>query len=306
MKYRVVSNTAKGSAVFTAFIKGRPRMVTSQHPKFRQIVAAARDDRPAEEILDLIDLGNQIAKSLSRVTKKFKRDADGRITFKGVALPSPLMEHLKRMVDSGDGNYLAFARAVSRIAANPSENARESLYRWMQNGDLSFDSRGFLVAYKGLTSDALSIHHGTASVNGVEINGRIPNDVGNVVTMPREDVDPDTNVGCSYGLHIGTFGYAADFGEMLALVAVDPADIVSVPLDCDSSKIRCCRYEVVAHLEKPQPIGATFYGDYDDSEDLEYDGNFDEEEWEEYDDDEEDWEDDGGDDEDDLGLTISY
>lgn len=300
MKYRVVTNPIKSTAVLTAFIKGRPRMVTSQHPKFHQIVEAARNDRPADEILGLIDLGNGIASALARVTKKFKRDLDGRITYKGVALPAPLMEHLKRMVDSGDGNYLAFARAVSRIAANPSENARESLYRWMQNGDLSFDSRGFLVAYKGLTSDARSIHSGTASVNGVETRGQIPNNIDSVVTMPREDVDPDTNVGCSYGLHIGTFGYAAAFGEMLALVAVDPADIVSVPLDCDSSKIRCCRYEVVAHLDRPEPIGATFYGDDDD--DLDYD------EYDLYEDDEDEdgWEDDEDDEDDDLGLVLSH
>lgn len=257
-KYRLVKKE-DGLSVLTVWAGG-PRIVTSRHPKFDEVVAAARVGR-TDLIPDLIDTGKAIERSLRKITRRFTRTPRGGFAYKGVDLPQPLLDHLGEMVRSGDGNYLAFARAIERIAQNPSENARESLYRWMQNGDLSFDARGYLVAYKGLNLDGTSIHAGRAVVNGQPVEGHIPNDVGSVVTMPRDEVDPDTNVACSYGLHIGTYGYASSFGSMLALVAVDPADIVSVPLDCDSTKIRACGYEVVAHLDKPEPIGSTFYGD---------------------------------------------
>lgn len=285
-KFKIVTGT-NGSAILTAYIKGRVFTLTSRNPHFDQVADALRAD-DQDRALALSESGKAILKELRKVTKRFKVDRSGNVSYKGTALPAVLTDHLADMIRHGDTNYLAFARALDRIAANPSANARESLHRWMQNGNLSFDARGYLVAYKGLTTSGLSIHSGTAYVNGEKVDGQIPNKVGSVITMPREEVDPDTNVACSYGLHIGTYDYAHSFGYMLALVAVDPADIVSVPLDCESSKIRACRYEVVAHLDKPEPIGSTFYGDPDPYA-LDDEDDWDDEGGEDWDDESDDW-----------------
>jgi hypothetical protein len=72
--------------------------------------------------------------------------------------------------------------------------------------------------------------------------------------MPRNKVDDNKEVGCSYGFHAGTLEYASDFAsdfDKLVLVEIDPADVVSIPTDCNFQKLRTCRYKVVAEYEKP-------------------------------------------------------
>ena len=51
------------------------------------------------------------------------------------------------------------------------------------------------------------------------------------------------------------------------VVEIDPADVVSVPNDCDCQKLRTSKYKVVAHFEKKleEPM-CDEYGDWDDVE----------------------------------------
>ena len=94
----------------------------------------------------------------------------------------------------------------------------------------------------------MSTFSGGGIVNGVSFPTYVPNYVGAVVEMPRDSVDANGKVECSVGLHVGTFKYAYDFGgrhRPLMLVKVDPRDVVSVP-DYDFSKLRSCRYTVIA------------------------------------------------------------
>jgi hypothetical protein len=67
--------------------------------------------------------------------------------------------------------------------------------------------------------------------------------------MPRFGVDDNCSVGCSNGLHVGAIDYVKSYGgpgDKVVVCKVNPADVVSVPLDSEHQKVRCCRYEVVA------------------------------------------------------------
>lgn len=68
--------------------------------------------------------------------------------------------------------------------------------------------------------------------------------LGEVVTMPRNECDPDITRECSYGLHVGSYEYVRKFhsndGHILACL-VNPRDIVALP-EYDNSKIRTCAY----------------------------------------------------------------
>jgi hypothetical protein len=58
------------------------------------------------------------------------------------------------------------------------------------------------------------------------------------------------------------------------LVEIDPADVVSIPTDCNFQKLRTCRYKVVAEYERPlseQVYQSRFSTEHDDDVEEEWD-----------------------------------
>lgn len=195
---------------------------------------------------------------------------DGRMTLENDTILvdhapiDPALEgHILRLLRA-DGtpkdaaNWRAFAKFVENLYANTSEFVREQFFGWLNYENLK--GRGFtltddgcFIGYKGCAGTpeaATSINTGEAIVNGVYHNGAIPNPLGAVVEMPRHKVQDDPNVGCSTGLHVGTYDYANSFQRgVLLTVKVNPRDVVSVPTECAAQKIRTCRYEVLEVVE---------------------------------------------------------
>ena len=52
------------------------------------------------------------------------------------------------------------------------------------------------------------------------------------------------------------------------VVEIDPADVVSVPNDCDCQKLRTAKYKVVGHYETVEapPMEDGYNDDYSDSD----------------------------------------
>jgi hypothetical protein len=211
-----------------------------------------------------------IVARLREVSDEFGTDGDV-VTRNGKALPSRLGSLLLSYARSGDRALNALCRFIMRLDANPSKRSVESLYDWVEANGLTINTDGFIVAYKGVGNDGLSVHSGTAAVDGVVINGRIPNRVGSVVTMPRNEVQDDPSIGCHQGLHVGSHSYASSFGARLLTCVVDPADVVSVPTDCGAAKMRVCRYTVVSINEAKASYPHTVVEDYDDFADDDHD-----------------------------------
>lgn len=78
----------------------------------------------------------------------------------------------------------------------------------------------------------------------------IVNTEGSYVSMPREEVDSDPNQTCSKGLHIAAWDYVKEYSH-IAKVIVNPEDVVSVPVDYEGMKLRCCRYYIHEILDNP-------------------------------------------------------
>ena len=86
--------------------------------------------------------------------------------------------------------------------------------------------------------------------------------------MARNNVCDDAEIGCSYGFLAGSLEYAQSFGgdqAHVVVVEIDPADVVSVPKDCDCQKLRTASYKVVGvysrALEEPV-VDEYFDGSY--------------------------------------------
>lgn len=166
---------------------------------------------------------------------------------------------------------------ITRLQNNPSKRAVDELYKFLEHKNLPLTDSGTFLAYKAVRDDFTDKH-----------TGKFFNGVGEVLEMPRNKVDDDKNVGCSYGFHAGTLQYASDFmggyGHLM-VVEIDPADVVSIPVDCEFQKLRTCKYKVVAEyegaLDEFKVYRSDYPTDYDDDVDREWDDDEEEETCEE-------------------------
>ncbi len=254
MFYTITESAHSGSSTTIFFADATSVAVPGTHPKYDEIRVALvgnADEVVVRALVDATKPLREFAALSKRVSIRGKK-----LYFDGDRIKGTLTKHIVRMVRSGDVRF-ALVAFLEKASTNPSAESRDALYRWLSDRDFAITGDGDFLAYKGVTSDGLSIHSGRAWVDGVEIVGQIPNKVGAVVTMPRLRVDDNREVGCSQGLHAGTWGYARGFAQGMTLtVRINPRDVVSVPDDCEFQKLRVCRYVVIeaAECEYADPV----------------------------------------------------
>ena len=207
---------------------------------------------------------------------------DGAIYFGEERLENTLAQHLLSLLDEentpkDEKLWRSYVRFLDNLHQNANEDIRKQLFRWMDyenkaGNAFAITDDGCLVGYKGCDGTVLepmSVHSGFAVVDGEEMRGRIPNKVGSVISMPRSAVQYDPSVGCSTGLHVGTRDYATKWAPILLLVKVNPRDVVSVPYECESQKMRVCEYtvlEVTDASDEHKRFYETSYEDYCDED----------------------------------------
>ena len=152
---------------------------------------------------------------------------------------------------------------ILKLNLNPSKRAVDELYTFLEHRALPITDNGNFLAYKAVREDYLD-----------KYSGKFINTIDSVLEMPRNKVDDDKNVGCSYGFHAGTIEYAKQFSGgcgHIMLVEINPSDVVSIPTDCEFQKLRTCKYKVVGEYEidLTDPLYASrFETDQDDDVDL--------------------------------------
>ncbi len=233
------------------------------HPNYRKIVDALISGQDPTPYLSVT--AGVAALNDDRVVVN-----DDVVTFNG----EPIHNHLTGTIlryQREERDTTNLVRFMERLDSNPSRHSREQLFTWTQAQDIVIDEDGCIIGYKGVHEDTitgddgedltilLSASGGGAIVDGVRVEGRVPNNPGSVIELPRSDVQDDPSVACSHGLHVGSYQYAQSFAPVLLEVRVDPADVVSVPNDSSGQKMRCCRYEVIAvHEDETDTIADLF------------------------------------------------
>ena len=276
MLYSVVSDDAGNSNV-TVFIPGGdpPVLVChSSQPNFEAIVEACLAGE-SEGIEELFDLGVVVADRFQSLSERVSV-SNGHVYLDGDLVDDTLTKQIVRFLDENVEDWKPLVNFFEKVQANPNEHSREQLFRWLDRHDFTITQDGDIVGYKGVAKNSngvlVSQHSGSAIVNGEQVNGQIPNEVGSVIEMPRSSVQHDPSVGCHVGLHVGTYNYAKSYarGAMLE-VHVNPRDVVSVPTDSGDQKVRCCRYKVIQTLDAPYST-AVLDDDYEDESDDYYYG----------------------------------
>jgi hypothetical protein len=243
-----------GEQFLTVYAPGQPPRLASNetHSNFDELVRLARSGD--ESVIELFDTEGALRKAFADVVEGRVAIRGGVVYFDDDAMDNAITEAILRFHEDGE-NFSPLVKFMENVMANPQVESREQFYRYLQAYNLPIDDDGCVVLYKGVYANAdgafYSTHAGHAFVNGKEYKGvKVPNRVGDVVTMPRSEVDFDPNAACSSGLHSGTHGYARSYGDTLMYIRVNPRDVVSVPHDVSSQKVRVCRYEVVGFADR--------------------------------------------------------
>jgi len=258
----------------TVSVEGKTYTINSGHPSWRQAIESLK----RKDYLALKDLVS-VQKAFCSFTGDKVKVIDNQVFFNGEPINSYLSEKILSFMEKGLPHE-SLIKFLERLMANPSRRAVTELYSFLRHKSLPITDDGTFLAYKSVRSDYTD-HH----------TGDFNNSIGNTLEMTRNNVCDDHNQGCSIGFHAGSLEYASSFGgadSVLLIVEIDPANVVSVPSDCECQKLRTCKYKVVAKYDGPLPEHYTkdaqsAYDPQDDSEDEEYDDDSD---WDEDDEDE--------------------
>lgn len=228
-------------------------LVDRNDERYEKVLAAAKKN----------DLGGIKLALIPPVKEKVLAKIDGfKVTKEGVFWGDQLLHGVvvNRIMEfvKAEQPIEPMVRFLSRLYQNPSHTSREQLYMWLQHKQIPITDEGTILCYKAVRSDFYSVHSGQQiPLQGkTDKDGRIFNGVGETIELRRHDVDDNTRNHCSNGLHVGSLAYVRDFcphGGVMLIVELDPADVVSVPEDCDCQKVRCTRYKVVGIYQGPLP-----------------------------------------------------
>lgn len=270
-----IARIAEGEATITVFIPGAgaPLSAHESHPNWNSIVSGAIADD--ESIVDLFDIAKSIETRFEQLSERVSV-RDGVVYVDGDEIDSSIANQITAFLEAGISDWAPLVLFLENVLANPNSHSRKQLYEWLKRRDFTITEDGFFVGYKGVkldeNDDPVSIHAGPGIVDGQEMDGHLPNYPGAVVEMSRSEVHHDPSVGCSTGLHVGTYDYALSWSQGALLeVHVNPRDVVSVPTDCDWAKVRTCRYTVVDVIDVPYTTPLRGY-EAPDSENDWYEG----------------------------------
>ena len=237
MKKQRVAFIQSGSGTLTLLIGSETHSVGIDHPNFGKIMQVLHK-RDANELLALVD----VPTSIENYSKGKIKIQEGLFLYDGYELHNALTERIMKLMVSGH-SFEFMVAFLDNLMNNPSGRAVQEGYTFLENRSLPITEDGCFLAYKSVKKDWTDWYSGT-----------FDNSVGKTVSIPRNKVDDNCEKGCSYGLHAGAIDYVSSYhghdpDSHVVIVKINPKDIVSVPTDCDCTKIRVCSYEVVDTYE---------------------------------------------------------
>ena len=219
---------------------GRPFQMTSAHPMFEQLADVLRNGQ-FDEVPKLVITAEGLAnRTAGKVT--FEK---GVISYEGTEVHSTLASYICKLADEGK-DVAKFVLFMDNLYKNPSKDSITELFDFLTRGltgnePVPITDDGCFLVYKAVRADFKDCHTGT-----------INNEPGQVVMMPRKRVDDNRRNECSNGLHVCRRSYLSNFGSggKVMEVKVNPKDVVSIPQDYNSAKMRVAEYEVLRELTK--------------------------------------------------------
>lgn len=230
---------------FTVFIGNEQYSTTTQHPKYTQLIECIKNNN-TEEFLKLFKFDPMVAVN----TNGFSMRND-KVYWNGEELHNSIASRILEMVKEGfdTSNMVKF---LENLMENPSRSSIVELYDFLSNSNLPITEDGCFLAYKSVvrsTNNFTDKNNREVKVDDLvdKYTRTLRNNVGDILSMARNQVDDDRRRNCSYGYHAGGLQYVTQsyVGDQVVIVKINPKDVVSVPLDYNCQKLRTTCYEVV-------------------------------------------------------------
>lgn len=254
----------------SVFFAGSMRSIPSTDSGFAELSAhlkgGVHDYATIEALVDKPTM-------IRRLTEGKVAVVGNTVYHKGSPVHTTLAEKLVYLLEEGY-DAKPWARFMDRVMQNPSERSRGCLFDFLSVWDAPIDTDGCFIAFKRVTDDYKDFYTQT-----------FDNSPGADVSIPREKVNDDPDVKCSYGLHVAASSYLGHYhGSSGRVVAcrVAPEDVVAVPSDYGFAKMRVCAYTVLGDAEEsfvnnahtcrmyePEPAATAEHAEAEDS--IDYD-----------------------------------
>lgn len=170
----------------------------------------------------------------ARGTAVIQRDGKSPFT-----LPLKLSQRIAEAAKKGETMLDNLCNFAERLQHNPSYRAVNELYGFLNAMCIEIDKDGYVICFKKVRDNYMDIHSNT-----------MLNAPGTEVRVERNQVDENSEITCSHGLHVCSSSYLSVFGfssasDRVIRVKVDPADFVAIPKDYNNAKARTCGYFVM-------------------------------------------------------------
>lgn len=232
----VLAYDGKSFRINRKVLEGEDYVETNASKNIIAAIRAKQLDSATSPIPKIVDISESFKGSPFFIS-------NGSVYIDGVEAPSVITKKILEYKEEGIpyDSIVAFHRNVMK---NPSKDAQNELFLFLEHNGHPFTEEGYFLAYKRVRTDFYSIYGYSEGS---------PNNVLNApqtwVTMDRTKVNSNRNQTCSSGLHAANYQYAAKeycSGEGLLIeLIIDPKDVVSIPSDYKNMKMRVCRYFVV-------------------------------------------------------------
>lgn len=219
-------------------IGGNSYTVTPAHHFYNEVLQELNAEN-YEAVANLVDVERQIASYFEGQPGQVDIK-NGGVYYEGHRVHSSLTHRIIQMYKQ-KLPIVPMVRFFHNLMENPSNRSVMQLYDFLQACNHPITADGHFLAWKRV--------HVKEDGNFVDCHTKtINNNIGQVVWMRRNDVNDNPQQTCSAGLHFCSKHYfdCGMFTEgRVVVVKINPRDVVSIPVDYNNAKGRCCRYTVL-------------------------------------------------------------
>lgn len=218
-------------------------LVNKSHLNYNALMSAFKE-RDAEKFVKLYNVSTTVKNAFNGTGVNIVNDV---IYFNGEVLHNSICDRIIKLLREGN-DVQPLVNFLNKLMMNPSSNSVQQGFNFLSHKHLPICDDGDFLAYKTVRDNYMDKYSGTIS-----------NHIGAVIDWrhKRNQISDNPAEHCSHGLHVGALSYAGPGGwynsvdDKVVIVKVNPMDMVSVPNDHSFTKMRVCRYEVIADYVAP-------------------------------------------------------